>query len=73
MAQNQHGRSLIPHGQLSFPEELNADQMEDVVMNHIGNGTDEDKAKVAFALIHHSRLTPSAFQALRSKHPILQA
>jgi len=40
-----------------------------VIMNHVGNGTEEDKARIAFALIHHSRLTPSAFQAFKSKRP----
>jgi hypothetical protein len=73
MTQNQPGRTLIPHEQLSFPDVLDADQMEYVIVNHIGNGTDEEKAKIAFALIHHSRLTPSALQALRSKRPCLQA
>jgi len=71
--QNQYCRIPIFYRQLSFLNELDADQMENVIINHIGNATEEDKARIAFVLIYHSRLTSFTFQGLKSKHLILQA
>ena len=73
MTQNQYCHILIFYRQLSFLNELDTDQMKDVIINHIGNATEEDKARITFVLIYHLRLTSFTFQALRSKHPILQA
>ena len=72
-AQSYPGRNLIPSQ--DFPQAINSvEELDEVILTRLrqlGQSSERDSAAIAFAMIHHARLTPAVFKELRSKYFLL--
>lgn len=67
-AQSYPGRNLIPSR--DFPQTISSvEELDEVIMTrlrHLGGSSQTDSMRIAFAIIHHARLTPTVLKVLRS-------